>query len=314
MADISVSVIIAAYEQHEFLPLLLESLARQTYEGPVEVIVCDDGSDPRLMSMVTRAARPGLNLRYVWQPNRGPRVSRSRNNGLRLAENELVICLDGDVVAPPDLIARHVAAHTREPRLVMGSRRRLHFDPSEWSSLAGRPWDELYKQLTSLPHVADREFQSGLFHSDYPWSACLGCNVSVYPREAASFDEAFICWGLEDTELALRLGRQGTSLHFDADLEAIHLEWGDINNPNSALRPSTDAGIRLFVTGAVHFIEKYPDEDLYPIKASLAFYDYDAAKDEWSLIKPTFTLGPEARAYERARDWVAAQAAAPGRG
>lgn len=60
-------------------------------------------------------------------------------------------------------------------------------------------------------------------------SACwlTGCHVSIPAallRDIGGYWEAFVGWGHEDSEMALRLGRAGCMLAVRADLAVVHLD------------------------------------------------------------------------------------------
>ncbi len=86
-----VSVIIPAYNQAEYLERALDSIAAQTYEGPVEVLVVDDGSPD---DSGDRARRHRLAPRVLHQENAG--VAAARNLGISHADGEYLAFLDAD--------------------------------------------------------------------------------------------------------------------------------------------------------------------------------------------------------------------------
>ena len=86
-----VSVIVPAYDQQEFLVRCLDSIAAQSYEGEVEVIVVDDGS-PDESAAVARAH--ASSPRVIEQENGG--VSSARNAGIMASRGEYLAFLDAD--------------------------------------------------------------------------------------------------------------------------------------------------------------------------------------------------------------------------
>ena len=87
----SVSVIVPAYKQQDFLERCLDSIEAQSYEGEVEVIVVDDGS-PDEGAAVARAH--GSAPRVIEQENGG--VSSARNAGIIASTGEYLAFLDAD--------------------------------------------------------------------------------------------------------------------------------------------------------------------------------------------------------------------------
>ena len=115
------SVIISVYQQPSSLSALLECLRKQTYDGAFEVLVCDDGSASGIIEVIRSFS--DLNLRYLWQPDEGYRLARSRNNGIRCASGDVLIFLDGDLLVGPEFLARHAARHNGRKRIVCGTRK-----------------------------------------------------------------------------------------------------------------------------------------------------------------------------------------------
>ena len=94
-----VSVVIPCYNQAHLLPEAIESALSQT-EPPIEVIVVDDGSKPR----VKIPARYKGRVKLIRQTNRG--VSAARNTGVAAAKGPNIVCLDADDKLRPRFIAR----------------------------------------------------------------------------------------------------------------------------------------------------------------------------------------------------------------
>ena len=92
-----VSVVIPAYDQAEFIEGCLDSVAAQRWEGPLEVIVVDDGSPD---DVGDRARSHPLETTVIRQPNRG--VAAARNRGIDQASGEWVAFLDADDRWTPD--------------------------------------------------------------------------------------------------------------------------------------------------------------------------------------------------------------------
>jgi glycosyltransferase involved in cell wall biosynthesis len=109
----AVSIVVAAYNHAQFLPEALDSaLAQRGLDGPVEVIVVDDGSQDETPAVL---AAYGDRIRAVRQENMG--VAKAVNRGLSMVTGEYVALLDSDDTWPLDRLARHVAALRYNPRV-----------------------------------------------------------------------------------------------------------------------------------------------------------------------------------------------------
>ena len=88
-----VSIIVPAYNAQNFLPRAVESVRAQTY-GDWELILVDDGSRDETPALCDRFAAEDSRIRVLHQENAG--VSTARNNGIALAQSELIAFLDAD--------------------------------------------------------------------------------------------------------------------------------------------------------------------------------------------------------------------------
>lgn len=93
---IMISIVIPTLNEERYLPLLLESLRRQTLKD-FEVIVADAGSTDG-----TREAALLWGCRVI----EGGLPAKGRNCGVRAAKGEWIVFLDADVVLPHDFLER----------------------------------------------------------------------------------------------------------------------------------------------------------------------------------------------------------------
>lgn len=107
----AVSVVIPAYAALETIGELIASLAAQRGAPTYEVVVVDSSPDGGTEAAVRAAAAPHPALRLTYR-----RLARraypgvARNEGARLARAALLLFVDADCVAAPDLVARAAAA------------------------------------------------------------------------------------------------------------------------------------------------------------------------------------------------------------
>ncbi len=106
-----VSVVIPVHNGAAYLAEAVASIRAQGYPA-LEIVVVDDGSTDDTAHL---AGRLGEDIRYVWQPQRGP--AAARNHGLRLARGELVAYLDADDLWPSDKLRVQVARLLADPAL-----------------------------------------------------------------------------------------------------------------------------------------------------------------------------------------------------
>ncbi|MEQ8440288.1 MAG: glycosyltransferase family 2 protein [Ilumatobacter fluminis] len=111
----ALSIVVPTYNRRRRLDRVLRSLAGQRTDIPFEVVVVSDGSTDDTDEYLSSASVP-LPVRAIRQDNAGP--AAARNRGIEAAAGDLIVFLDDDVVAGPELVARHAAEHDQDDRLV----------------------------------------------------------------------------------------------------------------------------------------------------------------------------------------------------
>src|SRR5262245_9044887 len=119
---LKVSVVIPTFNRGCSLEETLKYLLANKPDGydALEIIVVDDGSfvparevvEPRALDMLEHQG-----VRWLRQKNAGP--ASARNTGFRNASGDIVLFLDDDILAPPDLIKAHISAHRSHPGAVI---------------------------------------------------------------------------------------------------------------------------------------------------------------------------------------------------
>ena len=98
-----VSVVLPIYNAGPYLAAALGSILRQDYER-LEVIAIDDGSTDNSLEILERYRRADNRVSVISRENRG--LVATLNEGLRLAQGELVARMDADDVAYPWRLSR----------------------------------------------------------------------------------------------------------------------------------------------------------------------------------------------------------------
>lgn len=99
--DLSISIIIAAYNAAPHLPRCLRSIQAQRYLE-LEVLVQDGGSTDDTLKILRNFASDGLNLRWDSEPDSG--IYDAINKALSRAEGELIVILGADDTLAPDAL------------------------------------------------------------------------------------------------------------------------------------------------------------------------------------------------------------------
>src|SRR5258708_463398 len=111
----SVSVVVPTYRRRDGLTEMVAAIAADPY--PTEIIVVVDGYHDGSMDLLHDLSKSEPRLRPIWQENRGQ--GAARQNGIEHASGEVVLLLDDDVIAGPDLARGHAHIHFRAARAVV---------------------------------------------------------------------------------------------------------------------------------------------------------------------------------------------------
>lgn len=231
-----VTVVMPYFQARPAVEITLAALGEQTYPlHLLEVVIADDGSDPPL----TNPKKPeGLDVRVIYQEDRGFGAPRARNAGVRAAGGEIIVFADCDMVPEPAWVEAHARwHHLASDVLSLGFRRHVSFEgitPELVAAAAARgrlaplfegrtierpEWIEYHmtrtSELTSTDDDLFRIVTTGNMSVRKDWFVELG-----------GFDESFTQWGAEDTEFGYRAFARGSVLAPDREALAWHQGLG----------------------------------------------------------------------------------------
>lgn len=274
-----VSIVVNVYNQPQQLWKALLALSQQTYNPRnIEVIIADDGSKKGTGSSLNMVAGWDLpfDVKYIWQPDTGFRLAKARNEGIRRASNDDVICMDADMIPEHTYVEevmkmRYAAQQAGVKLLTIQDRafvkpeeltedfileQRLADVPRVKSHRFGTVEDwrmKRYAETDSLKCIPAEEKDP-----TYVIGSTIGggmCSLSKGDAlEAGLIDESFQGWGAEDTEFGIRLYD-----HFNRKLKqklffvpvaatAYHLEHGE----KRQTKEQADARYQFFKDKVTH--------------------------------------------------------------
>jgi len=185
----TVSIVIPAYKQAEFLHEAIDSALQQDHPA-VEVIVVDDASPDHTADVVRQY---GSSVRYVRHAeNRG--LAASRNTGFRESSGELVAFLDADDYFHPGKMTAHAAFMEQHPEIGVSYNARFDLDHS-------RP---TIRQVWSVPASCGlQDFVVG-----FPFAPSDMVMRRTWLDAGFVFDESLVFFS-EDLEITCRLALAG---------------------------------------------------------------------------------------------------------
>ena len=241
--EIKVSVVILTYNRIEPLRRTLAGLSRQTYpKHLMEVIVTDDGSSQETMKVV-REFDKQLNIRYSWHKDVGFTAAAARNNGVRIARNDLVILLDVDMFPSKCLIENYAKWwRTLDSTILIGPRKYIDMSKTDVAEILNDDYlEDRFTEIVTNNNVAGKiqgthsvdwrleifERTQNLRTEPVPFRTFASGNVAFSKRNfdaVGGFDERFVSWGFEDTELGYRFFNYGKYIVPVMDALAFHQE------------------------------------------------------------------------------------------
>jgi glycosyltransferase involved in cell wall biosynthesis len=217
------SIIVTTYNRPDALDTVLRGLARQS-DKDFEIIIADDGSGSETAALVKswqgRLAQP---LTHVWQEHRGFRAAEIRNRAILASRGAYCIFLDGDCIPRTDFVLEHRQL-AEAGWFVVGNRvlmsRRLTdrvlsraLEPELWTFM-----DACRARFSGdinrlAPLLQARLGPVRKIRPQYWWGA-RSCNLAVWRSDldrVDGFDGRYVGWGLEDSDLLIRLLRSGVN-------------------------------------------------------------------------------------------------------
>lgn len=213
------SLIIGSYEDSAILAKSLAALAAQSFTD-FEIVIADDGSRTDYSPILRLwACRFAYGIQHVTHEKNGFRKARILNRGIHVSHSDRLIFLDMDCLPHRDFVRNHLRYLTRG-LVITGRRVHVQRDavPDAESILKNGLRFGIPKLLSLWLRKKARVIEHGfvspiLYESSF--SGILGSNFSLFKADIAAvngFNEEFVGWGGEETELEVRLRRNGCNV------------------------------------------------------------------------------------------------------
>lgn len=217
---IDIALVITTYNRPDALAAVLEGCLVQC-DNNFEVIVADDGSTSETAVVVASYAdRAPFVIRHIWQEDDGFRAAAIRNRAIAATSADYIVFTDGDCVPPPDFLSCH--RKLAEPGWFLAGNRLMlmrefteqvlheHLPIHQWQ-LADWILARWRRQILRwLPFVRLPNFAWLRKLLPTRWEGAKTCNFSAWRDDLIrvnGFDESYTGWGMEDSDLVIRLIR-----------------------------------------------------------------------------------------------------------
>ena len=216
-----IAVVPAVYNRPDMLTAFFEGYLVQDYPD-FEIIVGDDGSSDETRDVVERYRQLApFRIDHVWQQNTGYRASTIRNKAVAKSSADYIVFTDQDCVPRQDFLSCHARLAERG-WFVPGNRVLLaqeftqralqQADPiHEWSltQWIGR---RMHGDINRIQPLL--KLPAGSWRKLHPnrWRGAKTCNLAVWRDDyirVNGMDESYTGWGMEDSDLVIRLLRAG---------------------------------------------------------------------------------------------------------
>ena len=227
---IKYSIIITTYNWPEALDLVLTGLTPQLQlNDDVEIVIADDGSTVTTKAVIDKYRnKHPVQIKHVWHEDLGFRRTMILNKAVVASSGDYLMFLDGDCVPFPDYIKMHKQlAQTKF--FVAGNRvllsknftaqiieqPQLIKDIFSWNILGWLKAKLAKKVNKLLPFLRLNAQASWRYLQGSNWRYPKGCNLGMWRNDFIAvngYDESFIGWGHEDSDLFVRLLHNGLKI------------------------------------------------------------------------------------------------------
>lgn len=206
-----IAVIINTWNKPRQLDAVFGAFERGS-QLPAEFIVADDGSGEETGAVIRKwQQKLAAPIQHAWQPNEGYRRSRILNKAIAMTRADYLVFIDGDCLPRRHFVKDHVALAQKDH--FVQARRVFIKEAIVNDYLDGKVGfakllltgkiSGIFKLIrTPKPLISEDQVLHGI----------LGCNLAIWRKDLLAvngYDESFVGWGAEDSELAARLYHSG---------------------------------------------------------------------------------------------------------
>ena len=216
------TVIVTTYNRPDALREVIRGFTHQE-DLRFDLIVADDGSEDETGSMLKSMADSlPFSLKHVWHEDLGFRAAAIRNKAIVQSNADYLIFTDGDCIPQKNFVKNHKKLAERGwvlsgNRILMSKvmTNELLRERLDWSGWGASNFviNYLRRRINRLLPLVDLSaIESFRKLQAKKWRGVKTCNLSVWKSDIVAvngFEESYQGWGLEDSDLVVRLIKKG---------------------------------------------------------------------------------------------------------
>ena len=217
MQPLLVTIIVPTFNRLKWISICLDSIKSQTYPH-VETLVIDDGSTDGTVAWLKSQPEYAF-VRVHEQPKNGG-ASVARNDGIRLAQGELIAFIDSDDALLPNHIETAVNVFREYPNTGLFCNDSTIIGPDGEILFDGRTWHELQSEQRNLPVQTGFRSLSNIFEFSHIFPG-FTLPKAVFEKIGA-FEQSI--FPMDDYDLSLRVAGAGYGVYYCNEPLALRRE------------------------------------------------------------------------------------------
>ncbi|UCD02831.1 MAG: glycosyltransferase [Candidatus Aenigmatarchaeota archaeon] len=213
--SVGISVVVPCYMKARQVQRCVNSLLASRGLGKnfsLEIVVVDDSPDSSVQNEIkslSAIAPKGVTYKYN-KPKRNAGIAESRNIGVSLSKNEIVIALDSDILAESDAVLEilNTFMRVRTASMVMGN---IYWKGGAMEGKLDRP------------RKHDRRIRiDGVEYLEMTHGRCIAFRRSAF-LEAGGYDSVLFPMQGEGPDLSIRFWRAGHPIVYNPKIRVYHI-------------------------------------------------------------------------------------------
>ena len=194
----SISILVMSYNQEAYIGACVDSVLSQEYDGELEIIFCDDNSSDSTFSTIQEKVYKYTGTRNIklYQSSENVRVAANMNNGIKLAQGEWIMRMDGDDIMHEDRVRLTSEIICNNPDIVAVCGRYQHFKTTP-QAVKNPDYKDLKIQINDYQDITPNEVPQNLEW----WGGIMCMKRSIFDIFGPLPSE---CDVLDDTMFATR--------------------------------------------------------------------------------------------------------------